>query len=484
MTIKDESIQCPCCGNNIEWSYIASGYSRGNYTDLSCFGNCSSEPSITTCCHCNYCFYDTSLQFDREAMKIYLQSEDYNDIYKKERHNNTFLIIYNIYKYFNFSPLQTTMTLYFNYISSDRNELKHFKLLYEHCELLMDLDEFKNKNHQYVHRIYKLMGEYNRRIGNFEKAKEIFLSLKEIEMVIFDIDDEYDAIDIQEYIYNNREFCDFQLELIAELNNCKDIVCVKSASLPKYGNTYVLDTDIDKDFSDFEHLECYVEHILNDNRIDDFFLGLEKLKNYNIDLHASDDDDQTLLHLIMYAFNESISDEILKKILECFETLVFKFGFDPTVLYYWDKYYGKHTPIIEYICSQSHDRNELKWTQHIKQIQDIYYRYAQQLANQGKIKDLPLEKQHNLLTSQFPHCEKVSNLLELGFSFDVNYEIEKYKIARLEPLNSNEIYAAHRIIYHMMDNYNYVWNWQSYYNDYLETTQEMFVFLVKQFLYE
>jgi hypothetical protein len=184
------------------------------------------------------------------------------------------------------------------------------------------------------------------------------------------------------------------------------------------------------------------------------------------------------LHLTVELFTWRVyCDRDCKKILELFEALVFEFGFDPT-LFYCDEY-DQYVPIMKVICDNSKNFNKSRGTKYIEKTQEIYYRYALQIANQNKIKDLLPEKQHHLLTSQFPHCKKVSNLLKLGFSFDKNYEIRKDEFDTKELLIPHRRYE-YRIFYHMMKDYNYVWDWEN--KDYLETTHNMLVFLVKLLL--
>lgn len=208
MMIKKELVTkvCPNCSIKFEKTINKQGEWLSYYTDYTIFptGRWDKKNIKTfTCQECNYLFYDENKFFPKELLNSYINSEEYKYIVKKYC-NSEFLVIYHIYKHFKQTQDDLLKLLVYNYQQRYKSNMLDFKLLIDTYKEYSSPSDIKDEKYIFFH---MLIGEYNRRNGYFDKAKEVFTEIK----YILELNSEYADI--------FTEMCDFQFELIANKDN-------------------------------------------------------------------------------------------------------------------------------------------------------------------------------------------------------------------------------------------------------------------------
>lgn len=195
MIVKKVELQCPNCHAKIK--ILKAPHSAGHFgsrTDLSGAGLALITPSISECRRCGYLFCDPKLVVDKEKLNSYIRSDEYKSLLKSE--DKKFLIVYSIYKNVGLPLKMQNKILLYNYYKT--KEIEYLKLLADNYISFLNEHVVQDKDFLFSK---MMIGEYYRRIEEFEKSKEIFL-----ELVNLKISKEYEVVDK----------CKFQLHLIAE----------------------------------------------------------------------------------------------------------------------------------------------------------------------------------------------------------------------------------------------------------------------------
>lgn len=177
MVIKKCKLECPICEGLIRSSQMLSCFVFGLQTDLAKKGLCVSYPNVHSCSHCNYVYIDKTLNVDKTKVKKLLSTPSYQELFMKYSNSdeddfNKFKIIYEIYQYLEIDIYQQHLILLYSYYNGD--SLKNFKYFINEIEKELPL----YNNHLlkgYPIDFYR--GEYYRRIGAFNQAKELFEKL-------------------------------------------------------------------------------------------------------------------------------------------------------------------------------------------------------------------------------------------------------------------------------------------------------------------
>ena len=199
MRFKTSKLECPICEETIVSSKMLSFTVMGLRTDLAMVGFCRSYPDIHICQNCNYVYIDETLKVDKIKVKKLLTTPSYKELFikyaNKEKDNfNPFKILYKIYQYLEIDIYEQHFILLYSYYMD--NSLKTFKYFIDKVE--KDLTLYKGKIiFRFPIDFYR--GEYYRRIGQFNQAKEIF------EKIIKEYQDE-----------NFLKIANFQLQLITK----------------------------------------------------------------------------------------------------------------------------------------------------------------------------------------------------------------------------------------------------------------------------
>ena len=204
MTIRKYTIKCPICDKNFLSATVSSCFVFGQTTDLARVGLAFSYPEVHSCQHCKYVYIDENLDIDKIKVQKLLMTDAYQELYEKYSDTdkdsfNQFKIIYEIYRSLEIDIYAQHSILLYSYYKD--NSLKNFKYLIDEIE--KDLTLYK----EHLLNCYPIdfyRGEYYRRIGEFNKAQEIF------EKIIKEYKEE-------KYL----KIANFQLQLIAQ----KDTEC-------------------------------------------------------------------------------------------------------------------------------------------------------------------------------------------------------------------------------------------------------------------
>ena len=199
MRFKTTKLECPICEETIVSSKMLSCTVMGLRTDLAMVGLCRSYPDVHICQNCNYVYIDETLKVDKTKVKKLLASPSYKELFikysnKKKDNFNPFKILYKTYQYLEIDIYEQHFILLYSYYMDD--SLKNFKYFIDEIE--KDLTLYKEKIiFRFPIDFYR--GEYYRRIGQFNQAKEIF------EKIIKKYQDE-----------NFLKIANFQLQLITQ----------------------------------------------------------------------------------------------------------------------------------------------------------------------------------------------------------------------------------------------------------------------------
>jgi tetratricopeptide (TPR) repeat protein len=393
MTIDSKEIQCPNCNKEINISYKSSQYIVNHKTDFSCLGACTSTPFTNTCENCNYVFFDENKKFKEESLSSYIESDKYLELYKEHEDSKPFFIIYNIYKDQGKSQEETNLVLLYNYYKT--NEMDDLKLLVDNYDVFLKTNSKKDEVYLFAN---MLIGEYYRRIGEFEKAKEIFIKVKNIDT-----------------LENNYiPMCEFQLNLISEKNMKLEEYYQKLE--PDYTVRFqLLDSDTYElpDEADDKTLFYFVKDIHRTGRYSDFRKGLNRLKQMGKNLHSA-----SLASSILFLITRDGGTQAKSEILEMFRIALFEYDvFDIE----FDNDEGG--TIVDYLKMElfSGWHNCKLDKEMVNTVRDYVYEYILKSFDKDKIKFLSLQEQHILLLTQFPYFYRVNRLMELGCKFDREY---------------------------------------------------------------
>ena len=206
MRLGTTKLECPICEETIVSSKMLSCTVMGLRTDLAMVGFCRSYPDIHICQNCNYVYTDKTLKVDKTKIKKLLASPSYKELFMKHSHRNEeynpFKNIYKIYQYLEIDIYKQHHILLYSYYMDE--SLKNFKYFIDEIE--KDLTLYKGKIiFRFPIDFYR--GEYYRRIGEFNQAKEIFEKI------------------IKEYKEEKfLKIANFQLQLIAQKDReCRTI---------------------------------------------------------------------------------------------------------------------------------------------------------------------------------------------------------------------------------------------------------------------
>jgi tetratricopeptide (TPR) repeat protein len=195
LIVKKNKVKCKNCQleiNITEIPCIAGIF--GINTDLRSDGFGLKTPRIIKCKRCFYIFCDKRLNVDKNLLDAYIKSGEYKNLLRYEE--KKYLVIYNIYKNIGLSLKMQNKILLYNYY--DTKKLDDLKLLANGYKLFLQEHTQKDKDFLFAN---MMIGEYYRRVGEFEKAKDIFTKLLDLDVSI-----EFDVV------YK----CRFQLKLIED----------------------------------------------------------------------------------------------------------------------------------------------------------------------------------------------------------------------------------------------------------------------------
>lgn len=164
-------INCPCC--NSETNYYKTPIATFNMnlkTDLS-YSRGGNRPAISHCKNCDYIYFDKTIFLDNNELKIFINSKEYKELFNTYYKIKSFYIIFKIYEYMQQDKNSIDTLLLFNYYYT-----KDLKDLYLLLKNYININLVENSNKE-LFKMKMLEGEYFRRIGDFEKAKNIFESI-------------------------------------------------------------------------------------------------------------------------------------------------------------------------------------------------------------------------------------------------------------------------------------------------------------------
>lgn len=181
----------------------------GINTELSCIGPCRNSPIINVCTFCNYVFIDCHQSIiKKKLLQGLVNSLWYSDLYNRHYKSQPFYLLFGLYKILGLSAGLQNEMLRYNYYGS--NKIKDLELLCEQYEIL--LQSYDKLDGLYFF-MQLMIGEYNRRTRQFEKAKDIFMKLKQTTK------SDMDERELQ--LIHKR--CDFQLKLLKQKNDKLEI---------------------------------------------------------------------------------------------------------------------------------------------------------------------------------------------------------------------------------------------------------------------
>ncbi len=196
MVIKNSKVKCNNCQLDVNITEVPCSAGRfGIKTDLRAGGFAVKTPPVIKCKRCFYMFCDKRLIVNEKLLDVYIKSGEYKNMLKLEEEKK-YLVIYNIYKNIGLSlEMQNKILLYNYYATKETDDLK---LLADGYKLFLKEHTQEDKDFLFAN---MMIGEHYRRVGKFEKAKNIFINLLDLDVSI-----EFDVV------YK----CRFQLKLIED----------------------------------------------------------------------------------------------------------------------------------------------------------------------------------------------------------------------------------------------------------------------------
>ncbi len=195
MIIKSTKVACKNCHLEVTIGVMpCSAGTFGLTTDLRAGGFAVKSPPVIKCKRCFYMFCDRRLTVNKKLLHVYIKSGEYKNLLRDEE--KKYLVIYNIYKSIGLSIEMQNKILLYNYYAT--KEIADLKLLADGYRVFLYEHKQEDKDFLFAN---MMIGEYYRRVGEFEKAKDIFTKLLDLDITI-----EFDV----------AEKCMFQLELIKD----------------------------------------------------------------------------------------------------------------------------------------------------------------------------------------------------------------------------------------------------------------------------
>ena len=193
MVIKNSKVKCKNCQLEVNITEVSCSAGRfGIKTDLRAGGFAVKTPPVIKCKRCFYIFCDKRLTINEKLLDVYIKSGEYKNLLRYEE--KKYLVIYNIYKNIRLSLEMQNKILLYNYYDTKKTD--DLKLLADGYKLFLQEHTQEDKDFLFAN---MMIGEYYRRVGEFEKAKDIFTKLLDLDISI-----DFDVV----------EKCKFQLELI------------------------------------------------------------------------------------------------------------------------------------------------------------------------------------------------------------------------------------------------------------------------------
>jgi DNA-directed RNA polymerase subunit RPC12/RpoP len=400
MTVGEKQIVCQNCNSKIIINYKKSEYRSKRYSDYRCGGNCTPTPFINQCENCTYIFFEEKIETDQQTLQKYIKSDKYQKLYAKYKDKKPFFLIYNIYSYLKFTEERVAETLLFNYYYNHNQSLVDLKLLICKYQKLL----LKNTLQEDKKLFYEMMiGEFYRRNTQFDKAKEIFLAVKNTK-------------DLNHY--NFVSMCDFQLQLIEEKKSALELFCPKTK--PDYSHSVeVLDEEIDMKQKDVEIIDGYIFSFRDSYRFDEFKKGLDILRKKNIDLNASNEDGNMLFGITnLLVYNNS--DCVKKEILKMFEIALLDYNVTPFV--YAETEWGQGT-VIDNIKVNFYEFGFRKDQEFVNKARSMIFLYCTNIEGLNRLPTLTIKQQHIALMTQLPFYDRVKYLFDIGYRFDKDFFI-------------------------------------------------------------
>jgi len=193
LIIKNSKVKCKNCQLEVNMTEVPCSAGRfGINTDLRTDGFAVKTPPVIKCKRCFYMFCDKRLIVNEKLLHVYIKSGEYKNLLRYEE--KKYLVIYNIYKNIGLPLKMQNKILLYNYYDTKKTD--DLKLLADGYKLFLQENIQQDKDFLFAN---MMIGEYYRRVGEFEKARDIFTKLLGLDTSL-----EFEVI--------NK--CKFQLELI------------------------------------------------------------------------------------------------------------------------------------------------------------------------------------------------------------------------------------------------------------------------------
>lgn len=407
MKVESKKIPCPNCNKTIEITYKSSQYISGFKTDFSNLGACTSTPFYNTCNYCKFVFYDENIKFNKKILNNYIKSNQYISIYKKYIEKNPFYLIYSIYKNQKILQKEINFALLYNYYYT--STISDFELLIDHY--IKFLETYTKIDEDFIFTNI-MIGEYNRRIGKLNEAKNIFIKIK------------YIALKFKEEDDNDTSFvkmCDFQLKLIAEGDYSLETYYEKLE--PNYTqhipllDSYKIFKNEYPDDEDYNPIFYFLCDLHLNHRYSEFKKGLNRLIKMNINLMTSD-----LPLAILSLFSIKKGMQAKDEILNMFKIALFEYNILDTT-FTEDIYVCIGTIIDHFKIGVLWESGRVE-PDIVNEVREMILQYV--ISKYSYKHTFTLQEQHALLLTQFPNFDKVVKLYELNFRFDTNCDYKEY----------------------------------------------------------
>ncbi len=178
MVIKNSKVKCNNCQLDVNITEVPCSAGRfGIKTDLRAGGFAVKTPPVIKCKRCFYMFCDKRLNVNENLLDVYIKSGKYKNLLRHEE--KKYLVIYNIYKNIGLPLKMQNKILLYNYYDTKKTD--DLKLLADGYKLFLQEHTQEDKDFLFAN---MMIGEYYRRVGEFEKAKDIFIKLLDLDVSI------------------------------------------------------------------------------------------------------------------------------------------------------------------------------------------------------------------------------------------------------------------------------------------------------------